>query len=263
LTAGFAVQPQSLPSLKMSIDYFDIRYRDRIQSPPFDFGTAFTDPGVIPFLDLQPSSAQVQGYFDSPNFRGDSAGLGPAGVEAILDSRYHNISVTEQSGLTLRGSYASASRDSEFLFDVSVDRLLDNKYQVTATTPVVSIVDAFAQPTKWKGRAALTWSSGAFTTVLAMNRVSKYDNTLFTPSQSIDSWTTGDLYLAYDMGDRPEGFLRNMTAALSIVNLTNEEPPRVQIPADRLLPGQAFIPFDSANSSPLGRLISLTVGKRW
>ena len=55
-----------------------------------------------------------------------------------------------------------------------------------------------------------------------------------------------------------------MTLALNVINVTPEEPPpHVDIPANRLLPGQAFIPFDSTNASPVGRLVSLSIGKRW
>ncbi len=140
---------------------------------------------------------------------------------------------------------------------------MDNEFQVAAAAPEVSIIDAFAQPTNLKGRANVAWSLASFTAAVAVNYVSKYDNTLFQPTRPIDSWTTGDFYLTYGVGAQRGGLLRNMTLALNVINVTDKEPPHVDIPANRLLPGQASIPFDSTNASPVGRLVSLSIGKRW
>jgi hypothetical protein len=54
-----------------------------------------------------------------------------------------------------------------------------------------------------------------------------------------------------------------VTVSLGISNVTDAHPPRVQIPGTFTLPGEPVIPFDPANASPLGRMISLSVDKRW
>jgi hypothetical protein len=56
---------------------------------------------------------------------------------------------------------------------------------------------------------------------------------------------------------------RQLTIALSVTNVADEHPPRVRIPAGFTLPGESVIPFDPANASPVGRAISLSIGKRW
>jgi hypothetical protein len=45
--------------------------------------------------------------------------------------------------------------------------------------------------------------------------------------------------------------------------MTDAHPPRVQIPVSFVLPGESVIPYDPANASPIGRVIALTVNKRW
>jgi outer membrane receptor protein involved in Fe transport len=93
--------------------------------------------------------------------------------------------------------------------------------------------------------------------------VGAYRNSLFTPSQPISSWTTGDLYLGYDTGESMPALFRRWVIALSINNVADARPPRVQIPASLTLPGENVIPFDPANASPVGRRISLSVKKHW
>jgi iron complex outermembrane receptor protein len=96
------------------------------------------------------------------------------------------------------------------------------------------------------------------------NYVSSYQNTLFTPAEGIASWTTGDLFLSYATGSSvPQYVLRNMTFALSVLNFTNRDPPYVGIPVEYRFPGQPGVPFDPTNASPVGRLVSLQITRRW
>jgi hypothetical protein len=57
--------------------------------------------------------------------------------------------------------------------------------------------------------------------------------------------------------------IRKLTVALSITNITDVHPPRIRVPGSFPLPGESVIPFDPANASPVGRVISLSVDKRW
>jgi outer membrane receptor protein involved in Fe transport len=98
---------------------------------------------------------------------------------------------------------------------------------------------------------------------VAINYVNSYQNSLFTPPEPIGSWTTGDFYLSYRTGDTASLPLRRWTMALSVTNVTDAHPPRVQIPVSFILPGESAIPFDPANASPVGRVLALTVDKRW
>jgi outer membrane receptor protein involved in Fe transport len=102
-----------------------------------------------------------------------------------------------------------------------------------------------------------------FTSGITINYVNAYQNTLFTPSQTIASWTTANFYLTYDAGAAPAYPVRNLRISLSVQNLADQRPPYLRIPAQDLLPGQNAIPFDGTNASPVGRFVAVQITKDW
>jgi outer membrane receptor protein involved in Fe transport len=264
-TIGLDFHPEELPALRLSATYFDIRFRDRVALPPITFDAQiFTSPLAAPFLNQSPSAADIEAAFNSPNFIGDNAGMGPAGVGAIFDQRVANLSTVKQSGVQVRAGYDLATSVGQFAFATQIERLMEYDLQVAPGADYIPLLNTFAEPTRWRGHGQFSWTQGGFMTALAINHVSAYDNSLTTPRQRIDAWTTGDLYFSYDANDaRSAAWMRGMRIALSIQNVTNEEPPFTQIPAEFVLPGANPLPFDPTNASPLGRFIALQVSKHW
>jgi iron complex outermembrane recepter protein len=265
-SAGFDVRPTALPALSLSATYFHIEFENRIAVPSSSTGvlTDLNDVLLTPFVARNPSLADVQAYFDSPNFLGDFAGLGPAGVTAILDQRFHNMTATEQSGVDLGATYGFTAGPGRLNLSAAVTRLFDNDIQPVPGVPSFTLLDTLGQPLRWKARGALTWAQGRFGAALSINYANSYENALFVPAQDIDSWTTGDVHLSYSTDDSSAmNLLGGITIALTVNNITDEAPPLVQIPASKLLPGQNALPFDSTNASPIGRFVSMQVTKRW
>lgn len=265
LTVGLDFHPESLPGLRLSATYFDIRFSNRVAFPPVTFDAQiFTSPLAAPFLNVSPSTTEIEAAFNSPNFLGDNAGMGPAGVTAIFDQRIANLATVKQSGVQLQGAYDLDTKVGQFTFATHVERLMKYDLQVAPGAAYISVLDTFAEPTRWRGQGQLSWAQGGFTAALAINYVSAYDNSLTTPRQSIDAWTTGDLYFSYDASESASSaWMRGVRVSLSVQNVTNEQPPYVQIPPEFLLPGTNPLPFDPANASPLGRFIALQVTKHW
>src|SRR5262249_41902027 len=106
-------------------------------------------------------------------------------------------------------------------------------------------------------------SEGGFTSFLSVNYVNGYQNTLFTPSVPIASFVTEDLYLSYAFGKDLPYALANLRIDLSVQNLTDKAPPYAALSPATLLPGQKFLTYDSANASPIGRLVAVQLTKRW
>jgi iron complex outermembrane receptor protein len=262
-TVGFDVKPAALPELKLTATYFHITFKDRISTPPVASGySILTDPVVAPFVEHNPPLAAVQAYFNSPGFTGDFAGLGPAGVKAILDGRYANIAATKESGVDVTASYGVPTNYGHFSFSVAVDRLFVNDFQASSAAPYFALLNSFGTPTEWKEHGNIGWRLGSFTAAVTVNYVNGYQNSLITPQQRIASWTTGDLYLGYNTGKVASArLLENLTVALSVQNVTNQAPPYAQVAPN--IPGENFIPFDPTNASPVGRLIALQLKKRW
>ena len=264
-TVGLDFHPEALPGLRLSATYFDIRFRDRVAAPPITFDAQiFTSPLAAPFLNRSPSAAEIEAAFNSPNFRGDNAGMGPAGVTAIYDERVANLSTVKQSGVQLQAAYDLPTNVGQFTFATHVDRILEYDLQVAPTTAYIPLLNTFAEPTKWRGQGQVSWTQAGFTAALSINRVSAYDNSLVAPREPIDAWTTGDLYFSYDAnGARDAAWARGTRVALTIQNVTNEEPPFTRIPPEFLLPDVNPLSFDPTNASPLGRFIALQISKHW
>jgi iron complex outermembrane receptor protein len=264
-TVGLDFHPDAVPALRLSATYFDIRFRDRVAFPPVTFDAQiFTSSLAAPFLNLSPSAAEIEAAFNSSNFLGDNAGMGPSGVTAIFDQRVANLSTVKQSGVQLQGAYDLDTNVGQFTFATHVERLIEYDLQVAPGAAYIALLNTFAEPTKWRGQGQFSWTQAGFTAALAINHVSAYDNSLTTPRQSIDAWTTGDLYFSYDASEvAPATWMRGLTISLSIQNVTNEEPPYAQIPPEFLLPDVNPLPFDPTNASPLGRFVALQVTKHW
>jgi len=263
-TGGFDLKPTTVPGFSLSMTFFYINFTDKISTPPTSSGGIYSlnDPLLLPYLGKGPlTPGTAQAYFDSPAFSGDFARLGPSAVQAIFDDQLTNLGTTVESGVDLTTQYALSLDPGRLNLSLNVERLFENKSRTVIFGPVASLLNAFAEPPKWKGRAGAIWTQGPLTASASINYVNSYQNSLFTPSEPIGSWTTGDLNLGYKTGEAMPWPLRQLAVALSIVNLTDAHPPRVRIPAS--LTGESAIPFDPANASPVGRMISLSVAKRW
>jgi outer membrane receptor protein involved in Fe transport len=261
-TAGIDITPASLAGFSLGVTYFHIDFDNRIAAPPISGFNPLIDSTVAPFVDRSPTPEQIAAYFALPDFF-DNAGLGPDGVEAIYDGRNTNIASTQQSGVDLFTNYRWDTALGRFGTSLSLSRLLHNDYQTVATEPYIRLLNTFAQPSKWKGRAGLEWVQGNLSSSVSVNYINSYDNNLGESVQSIDSWTTVDLYFSYATGERDTVLLDNMTIALAVNNATDKAPPLVTIPEEILVPGSNTLPFDAANASALGRFISLQITKRW
>jgi iron complex outermembrane recepter protein len=93
----------------------------------------------------------------------------------------------------------------------------------------------------------LNWNGSAPFTVLR--------DAAFSPvggGQSIPSFTTVDAHLAYHF-DESSGALANAEIDLDGSNLLNRDPPFFN----------AALGYDPFNASPIGRLITVGISKRW
>jgi hypothetical protein len=254
--------------MSMSLNYFHIDLTERVSLPPVPGGLGNLDlgnPGLVgSFITRDPSLAVIEDYFADPAFVFDYSGNGPEGVQAVFDGRLTNIAATTQSGFDLTAQYSIAVATGRLGLTLAAERLLKNDLQTISAAPPVSILNSYAEPPKWKGRVGAAWVQGRLTASAYLNYVNRYRNTLFTPPQAIDSWTTGDVYVGYSVSDgEPAGYLHGVTLAASINNVSNEQPPIALLPDVLILPGGRAIPFDPANASPVGRFISLSVSKQW
>jgi outer membrane receptor protein involved in Fe transport len=95
------------------------------------------------------------------------------------------------------------------------------------------------------------------------NHVNSYPNSLAVPAQKISAWNTVDLFLGYDTREFGPSFLQDVHIGFNVQNLFNKKPPRADLSAIALLPGQQLPPYDPTNASPVRRSYSLQISKRF
>jgi iron complex outermembrane receptor protein len=263
LTVGVDFEPTKAPGLALSLTYFNVLLKGQIQYQIVTSQPLLSQPLLIPFLQVNPPLNFVQSFFNSSGFQGDRAGLGPSGVGVIFDNRLANIAETTESGLNFSAQYVLPTSYGQFNIWTSGTHLLRDQIRAASYVDWLDVENTIAEPTSWKARAGVGWSRGGFASSLTMNYVNAYDNTLFTPAEKIDSWTTADCQLSFDTKSAASWLGRHLKMTLSVQNLFDKDPPFLRIPTQNLLVGQKAIPYDGSNASPVGRLISIQVTKGW
>jgi hypothetical protein len=181
---------------------------------------------------------------------------------AIVDGRLRNIASTKESGLDLitTKDLAVAGGQMELSLDAAILFQLDQR--IASTNRYLSILDRPYEPQRVKLRAGASWSRMGWTLSSSLNYQNAYDDTYTTPISRVKANTTEDLNISYGFADDWGSILRGITASLAIRNLFDVNPPYVGglniFGSLQPSPG-----FDPTNAVPYGRVVSLSVTKRW
>ena len=255
-TAGFDFAPAFAPGLDLKVTYFDLDYKDRIgvAAGGSSFFSVFVRPAEVgSYLQLAPDAATVAGYYASP-YMSNVLGVPPASVGAIMDNRYQNLAVTKLRGIDLTAGYSTG----ELSFGLNASYLIEFINQQTPVAPGVDVLNTLFRPVDLRMRGHVGWSHGNFGATLFVNYVNDYTSDATGRVVPVDSWTTADLNLSYDIPkDSGTRWLSGTRWSLNVVNLTNADPPFV----DNAIGWH--VNFDGVNANALGRFISAQVTKRW
>jgi iron complex outermembrane receptor protein len=261
-TVGAEIEPATLRGFKTSFSYFYIKFSDYIQSQNIEAKSIQLQPLLIAHsagIDL----SELSSFYDIPGFQRDNVGLGPSGVEAIVDNRFVNSSATVMSGLALDNHYRYNLPVGHVDLFASALFILSDQTQNVIWEPSVNVSGTVGEPPKWKIAAGVDWESASFGAEFRVNSISGAQNVLASPYQSISALTTADMAFHYDWPDDDMFVFRGMAVALSVQNILDRHPPLVQIPTEDASIGRPTIPYDGTNASAVGRFIELSVKKRW
>jgi iron complex outermembrane receptor protein len=258
-TAGFDVVPVADPDLTFSLTYYAVDYTGQIAQPaaadPFDILVQENQwAGVIT---RNPTQAQVDAVCNRPDFVGSVSSCLTSSPAAIVDARLANLASTQVSGLDLNVHQKIDSGVGRFDFGLQGSYVFHFDQAVTSTSPSVDILNTFGNPVKLRFRATAGWDQhsaedSGLGANLAVNFTNAYENPGSALLPRIDSLTTVDLQLRYHTAE-DVGFLGGMEFALNAVNVFNQSPPIVD----------TSVGYDRANFQPLGRVLSLSVRKKW
>ncbi|WP_296614667.1 TonB-dependent receptor [Sphingomonas sp.] len=245
----------------LSITYFNVLFRDRIDYPRRSKGTidTFTDPAISFFLDRNPSAAEVMRILsEAPlaNNTGLLTGIThpvtPDNVAAIYRSYPQNHAITQNSGLdfsaTQNFTLGAWAIDSAF----TGTYLIKNRTQPGPNTPFTDFLNITFNPPRFRARASVDATHNRVSVGTAANFINSYTNNLTAPVSRVHSWLTVDLNARYAFGRRDNDSER-WAISLNVVNLFDRRPPVVSGEYGRF--GVAF-DYDSANASARGRVVS-------
>jgi outer membrane receptor protein involved in Fe transport len=258
-TAGLDVVPAFDPELTVSLTYYSIDFTGQIAEPdaaePLDILLQESQWAAV--INRNPTQAQIDAVCNRPDFATSRASCLASTPAAIVDFRLANLSSTESSGLDVDVRQKVNTDLGRFDFGLQGTYVFHFDQAVTNTSPNVDILNSYANPLKLRFRATAGWrqhsagDSGLGAT-LAVNFTNAYDNPGSVLAPRIDSLTTLDLRLRYQTPDEA-GFFGGTEFALNAVNVFNQSPPF----ADNVSG------YDAVNFQPLGRVLSLSVRKKW
>ena len=244
---------------KLSMTWFDIDYENQIVGYLSDLTilnreAAFSGTNVI---QRNPSSALVQQLI--ANY--PVSGVLPSTWTLFVDGRNQNLSKSKSQGFDFQGSTrVRTSGMGDFL--LSASGTVFTKYMVAATpaSAMVNQLNTIFNPLKYRARFSTLWANGPWQGNAVLNYTGSYDNTLITPVQRVNANATLDLRLAYNFeSSAPVDILKDTVLAVGVTNVTDKKPPYVNMAQGSNGGGG----FDPTNANPIGRLVSLSLNKRF
>jgi iron complex outermembrane recepter protein len=255
-TYTFGVDVAPSENFHVNLTYFHIDYEKQITSYLSDLTilnreSQFDGTGIIV---RNPDPAFIAALVATKPVRG----VLPNPVTLFVDGRTNNLGTSIAAGYDLAANYGFDA-GAAGSFDLGLTSTWFDTYEV-AITPSADRVDqlnTIYNPLRFKARASGTWTKGGFLGGLFVNYLNAYDNNLATPVEDVDAKTTVDLNLSYTF--QGSGFTQGLRVGIDALNVFDQDPPFVNIAQSPNGGGG----FDPTLNNPVGRIVGLTVSKKW
>ncbi|WP_165912344.1 TonB-dependent receptor [Novosphingobium sp. PhB165] len=256
-SATLVLHPTALDGAELEVSYFDIRYRNRIVTPITYTREALTNPVYAPYVTLNPTVDQQNDVISRLiTFTNLTSGpYDPASVVAIIDNSNVNAGRQDIHGVDILGRYS---------FDLGEGRLsaslnasyLDSKQQLGPGQDWTQLAGTLFNPPHVRGRGELGWTGGDVTATAAVNYIGPVRDIRSMPSIKVSGMVPVDFTLRFHPTGL-HGALGGIDVIASIQNAFNDKPDTIAT--------SSFLdtPYDSTNYSPFGRVVSLSVTKKW
>ena len=254
--AGVDLSSPAIQNFSLSLTYFDIDYRGKVQHPGPDTAEYLTQEAQLgSLITRNPTQAQIDAVCTKPPLYGGSCSQP---IAVILDGRWRNLASLETRGVDAALDYFVDSGKGGVTFSLNGTYTIDQRQQITPTAPVFDLVDTVGNPPSLRLVGKLSWSVRGWTVQTTANYTGAYRDPGSVPVRRVDSWTTVDFNIGYRV-DGGSGWLANSQSNLGIINAFDQRPPFVNLFG---LTSGTF-GYDPANASLLGRQVSLQVVRRW
>ena len=253
-TVGLTWSPRALDGLSLNLNWFRIRFADRIGLPVIEnIEAALNDPAYAPFVTLVSPATNPTDLVRLQALLARPGALRPTAVPvtrygAIIDARYANAEETVVEGVDITARYETTLGGGRIGFDLEASKLSAFDRQLTPDGPFQPLLGRPSYPMAWRVRLGGRWSRGPWSAGMAADYVD--DGFDAVSDRPIASWTTFDGQVRYDFGAS-----RGLSVALDIQNILDTDPPFYDS-----LDG---LGYDPANSDVTGRYASIQLIKRW
>ncbi len=261
LNIGFDLSPALLNGFKVGATYFKIDYNDVITFPTFgpvtDQAQAYAKyrtnraPGMTDAQWLAQIEPMLAGFRHDGAVYPDVATL----PTAVYDLRRQNFANERISGVDFNVGYTFKNTLGKFNIDLAGTRMRNFEQHIPGVgEPFQRLGTNYAVKTKLRG--SLGFATEAISSSLFVNHSDGYRNSRVTPTQQVGSFTTVDAYLAWNLG--MNGALKDTKLTFNISNMFDRNPPVYFTSGENGITG-----FDPSVSSALGRVVSVSLNKRW
>jgi iron complex outermembrane receptor protein len=258
-TLGLDFQPENIPTLRASANYYHIVFKDRIENPSGEINTlsALASESLLgpQIIQRNPPPALLQRYLANPLFA-NPLNVNVSTIGVIVDSRIRNLSRVSTSGIDFSVSDETATPVGQLATGIDATYILKFDNQFSTVSPTASLLNTPYNPVDLKARGHVALTRGPMNYSLFVNYVNSYKDNRSTVVVPIASWTTVDATIGYQLGANA-GPLSNVSVLLTVTNIANKDPPYVAN-------SYAFpVYFDGANANALGRFFSIQMSKRF
>ena len=256
-TAGLDFAPEQLRGLTMDLTYFNTLFTGRIQSTAF-VANLLTDPAYAAIVNNNPTAAQIAYICNHTTYvnGGGAANCIKLGAAAIVDLRIRNLATLVTDGIDFNTRYTHELPLGLLKLDLNGTWLLRYADAQTPDESLTSFLSTQNEPINLRMRASAGWEWAGFGALVAANFTNSYRDTASVPERRIDSWTTIDVQLRYDIAASESSWLHGTRIELNAHNVFNVDPPFL----NNQLVG---IGYDQENANPYGRTLSLQLRKEW
>ena len=254
---GVTLAPAAVRGLEIKLDWFDIRYRDRVVSPISNLLASLSDPIYAGYVTYAPSAAQVNAAIaDLPQGLSNQTGapFNPSAVGALVVDTLQNAARQHVRGLDLAAHYKlDLGADNFVQFEGSASYLKSDQ-QLSSGFPLQQLAGLIFHPPHWRGRMGGTWQQDNVTLSAFGSYIGGTTDNRYIPATRVGSFTTLDL-VGQLRSQAKDGIGAGVTLTLTVQNLFNAKPDTIRnaIPTDP--------PYDSTNYPATGRVISIALSK--
>jgi iron complex outermembrane recepter protein len=256
-TTGLDFVPrEQFPGASLSLTYFDINFRNRIDTPAFN-ANILNDPSLAEFVTRNPSASLIAAACSSGTYTsGTFASCLQSAPGAIIDLREQNLQSVRTRGIDFSAAYERLGNYGTLKLGVEGTYLLEFTEQDGPGSPAAALLDTENNPINLRLRGTISWQRNRFGATTGINFQNHYMDTASEPTRTVASFTTVDAQLRYEISPYDGGWLANTRLELNATNLFNVSPPFLN---NQL----AGIGYDQENADPLGRQLSFQIRKAW